>query len=165
MVTPGVPLVTIEREGAYRLEVAVEEGNLGKVRAGMRASVSLDSLDHTFDATVSEIVPSVDPASRAFVAKIDLPSIPNLRGGLFGRARFATGVRTVVCVPASAVVDRGQMQWVFIADGDTARGRIVTLGQRNQDSVEVLSGLKPGEKIIAPASPELADSARIEVRP
>jgi membrane fusion protein, multidrug efflux system len=165
MVTPGAPLLTIEREGAFRLEAAVEEGNLGKVHAGMRASVSLDSLDRTFDATVSEIVPSVDAASRAFIAKIDLPSIPNLRGGLFGRARFTTGSRTVVAVPSTALVERGQMQWVFIADGETARGRIVTLGQRNQDSIEVLSGLKPGEKIIAPASPELVDGARIEVRP
>ena len=94
---------------------------------------------------------------------MDLPAIPNIRSGLFGRARFATGQRTVVAVPLSAVVDRGQMQWVFVLDGDTARGRIVTLGQRYQDQAEVLSGLKAGEKIVAPVPQELTDGSKLEV--
>ncbi len=165
MVTPGAPLLTIEREGAFRLEAAVEEGNLGKVHAGMRASVSLDSLDRTSTQPCPKSSLRWTPHPARLSRKSIFPSIPNLRGGLFGRARFATGSRSVVAVPSTALVERGQMQWVFIADGDTARGRIVTLGQRNQDSIEVLSGLKPGEKIIAPASPELVDGARIEVRP
>lgn len=164
MITPGVPLMTIEREGAYRLEAAVEEANISKIRPGMRSAVTLESLDRTIDATVSEIVPSVDATSRAFIAKIDLPGMPNLRSGLFGRARFSTGKRSVVAVPAAAVVERGQIQWVFVADGDTARGRIVTLGQRHEDSVEVLSGLRAGEKIVASASGELLDGSKLEVR-
>lgn len=164
MVTPGAPLMTIEREGAYRLEAAVEEANLSKVRPGMRTSVTLDSLDRAIDAVVSEIVPSVDAASRAFTAKIDLPAVPNLRSGLFGRARFATGTHPVTAVPVNAVIERGQIHWVFVVEGGAARGRIVTLGERHQDSVEVLSGLKPGETIVAPAPGELMDGAKVEVR-
>lgn len=165
MVTPGAPLMTVEREGSYRLEASVEEANLGRVRLGMRTTVSLDSLDRILEGTVSEIVPAVDASSRAFIAKVDLPGNPNIRTGLFGRARFATGQRSIVAVPLNAVVQRGQMQWVFVADGDTARGRIVTLGQRYQDQAEVLSGLKAGEKIVTPVPQDLADGAKLEVRP
>lgn len=164
MVTPGAPLMTIEREGAYRLEAAVEEANIAKVRVGMHVTVMLDSMDHAIDAVVSEIAPSVDPASRAFTAKIDLPGMANLRSGMFGRGRFATGSREVLAAPVGAVVERGQIQWVFVAEGGVARGRIVTLGQRNQDSVEVLSGLKAGETVVASATGELVDGARLEVR-
>ena len=71
----------------------------------------------------------------------------------------------MVAVPLDALAERGQMQWVFVADGDTARGRIVTLGQRYQDQVEILSGLRAGEKIVAPVPADLSDGAKLEVRP
>src|ERR1022692_1859633 len=88
---PGAPLFTIEREGAYRLEASVEESRLSAIRIGQPVSVTLDSVDHTFDARVSEIVPAVDAASRAYTVKIDLPVLPAIRSGVFGRASFQLG--------------------------------------------------------------------------
>ncbi len=72
---PGAPLLTIEREGAYRLEASVEESQLAAIRVGQPVSVTLDGVDRTLDARVSEIVPAVDAASRAYIVKIDLPAI------------------------------------------------------------------------------------------
>jgi multidrug efflux pump subunit AcrA (membrane-fusion protein) len=106
----------------------------------------------------------VDAASRAYVIKIDLPAAPQLRSGMFGRAWFATGKRSVLSAPASAVMERGQLQSVFVAEDGTARTRIVTLGQRSDGAVEVLSGLAPGEKVVAPIPQGLRDGARLEVR-
>jgi RND family efflux transporter MFP subunit len=67
---PGAPLFTVEREGAYRLEASVEESRLATIRIGQPVSVTLDGVDRTadgaMDARVSEIVPAVDAASRAF---------------------------------------------------------------------------------------------------
>jgi RND family efflux transporter MFP subunit len=164
LAVPGAPLLTIEREGSYRLEASVEEASLGKVRLGQRVVVTIDSLDHTIDGTVAEIVPAIDPGTRAFIAKINLPATANIRSGMFGRARFVIGSRKTIVVPESAVAERGQMQWVFVPADGRARGRIVTLGQRNGSELEVLSGLAPGERIVAPVPPELADGSRLEVR-
>jgi multidrug efflux pump subunit AcrA (membrane-fusion protein) len=97
--------------------------------------------------------------------KIDLPAIPQLRSGMFGRAFFPLGSRTVVAVPASAIVERGQLQFVFVAEEGTARTRLVTTGQRSKDAVEVLSGLNAGEKIVTPVPMGLEDGTRLEVRP
>jgi multidrug efflux pump subunit AcrA (membrane-fusion protein) len=97
--------------------------------------------------------------------KIDLPAIPLLRSGMFGRAFFPLGSRSVVVVTASAIVERGQLQSVFVADEGTARTRLVTIGQRAQDAVEVLSGLSAGEKVVTPVPTGLQDGARLEVRP
>src|ERR1017187_6628340 len=69
---PGVALFTIERAGAYRLEAPVEESRLRAIRIGQPVSVTLDSVDRTFDARVSEIVPAVDAASGAGTVKMDL---------------------------------------------------------------------------------------------
>ena len=91
LAVPGAPLLTIEREGAYRLEASVEESQLSAIRVGQPVSVTLDGIDRTLDARVSEIVPAVDAASRSYTVKIDLPTVPALRSGAFGRASFSTG--------------------------------------------------------------------------
>ena len=63
-----------------------------------RVPVRIDSVGE-ITGRVSEIVPAVDPSSRAFIVKIDLPAKKELRPGMFGRARFQTGQRTVVTIP------------------------------------------------------------------
>src|SRR5581483_9551089 len=126
LATPGAPLFTIEQAGALRLEVAVEEGQLTATRVGQAVTVQLDALARTISGRVSEIVPSVDPAARAITVKIDLPGIPQLRSGMYGRAQFARGTRQVAAVPASAVSSYGQVQSVMVVQNGVARTRLVT---------------------------------------
>ena len=162
LAAPGQPLLVIEQAGALRLEAQVDESRLGSIRAGQSVTVTLDK---PFQARVSEIVPAVDAASRSFVVKIDLPTLPRLRSGMFGRASFPQGRRQVLMLPASAVIEQGQVQSVMVAQDGYARGRLVTLGQRTGERVEVLSGLTAGEAVIHPRPAGLADGARVEVRP
>jgi RND family efflux transporter MFP subunit len=160
---PGAPLFIIEREGAYRLEASVEESRLSLARVGETVSVTLDGIDRTFRARVAEVVPSVDAAARTGTVKIDLPSLPELRSGLFGRALFDTGGRKVLTAPSAGITERGQLQSVYVAENNIAHTRLVTVGTRVGDRVEVLSGLNQGDRVIVPI-PGLADGARIEVR-
>lgn len=162
LVTPGAPLATVEREGAYRLEASVEESRLDEIRVGQSVSVALDRI---LEARVSEIAPSVDAASRSYIVKIDLPALPHLRSGMFGRAVFTLGKRSVLAVPVEAVIQQGQLRSVLVAEGGFARARLVTLGEERQFRREVLSGLTAGEKIVFPVPAGLADGAKVEVRP
>jgi RND family efflux transporter MFP subunit len=165
LATPGAPLLTIEQDGVYRLEASVEESRLPSARAGETIEVALEAVERKLNARVSEVVPAVDAASRTAIVKIDLPAVPQLRSGMFGRAFFPLGSRQVVVVPASAIVERGQLQSVFVAEDGAARTRLVTTGQRAKDTVEVLSGLNAGERIVTPVPAGLEDGARLEVRP
>ncbi len=164
MATPGTPLLTVEREGGYRLEAAIEESKLASIRRGQAVAVSLEALGRTLQGRVSEVVPAVDAASRAFTVKIDLPPDRDLRSGIFGRARFELGSREALAIPADAVQQRGQLASVFVIDSGSARARLVTTGSRNADRVEILSGLNPGDKLIYPVPEGLADGARVEAR-
>ncbi len=164
LATPGAPLLTIEKDGNFRLEVSVDESRLPSVRMGQAVEVTLEALARKLNARVSEIVPVVDAASRSYVVKLDLPAIPQLRSGMFGRAYFALGSRKVLVAPAAAFVERGQLQSVFVVEDGAARTRLVTAGRRSKESVEILSGLNAGEKIITPVPAGLQDGARLEVR-
>jgi RND family efflux transporter MFP subunit len=164
MAVPGAPLLTIEREGAYRLEASVEESRLSAIRLGQPVSVALDGIDRTLEARVSEIVPAVDAASRSYTVKIDLPSLPTLRSGAFGRVSFSLGSRSPLTIPVGAVTARGQLQSVLVAENGVAHTRLITAGQQSKDQVEVLSGLNAGEMVIFPVPPGLSDGAAVEAR-
>ena len=164
LAAPGAPLLTIEKEGAYRLEASVDESRMPFMKPGQPVEVALDALDRRLMAHVSEMVPAVDTASRAYIVKIDLPVVANLRSGMFGRASFPMPGRKVVTVPPLAVVERGQLLSVFVIEDGFARNRLITTGNRRPDGVEILSGLSEGEKVVSPIAAGLADGARVEVR-
>lgn len=164
LAAPGTPLLTVEGEGTYRLEVPVEESRLGCIHGGSKVTITIDPLGRTLETKVGEVVPSVDAASRAYLVKIDLPAITLLRPGIFGRARFVVGSRSVLTVPSSALMERGQMQSVYVVENATARLRIVTVGRKISNRAEMLSGLSAGEQVVSPIPIALADSAKVEIR-
>jgi multidrug efflux pump subunit AcrA (membrane-fusion protein) len=84
---------------------------------------------------------------------------------MFGRAMFRVGERSLLAIPANAVRERGQLQSVFVVDNGVARARLITVGERTNDRVEVLSGLNPGDQVVFPVPQDLSDGARAGIRP
>ena len=165
MAAPGVPLLTIEDTSAYRLEVRVDESRAHLVAPGAAAEVRIDrgtaEDDGWMAANVAE-VESVDPALHSFVVKLDLPRSASLRSGVFGRARVSGPSQRVLAVPATAVVRRGQLTLVFVVDADgAARLRMVSPGRESQGRVEVLAGLKEGDRVVLTPSDAIADGTPI----
>jgi RND family efflux transporter MFP subunit len=164
LASPGMPIFTVEDVRRYRLEVAVNESDLRYVRTGGQVAVAIDALDNAeLKGKVVQIIPAADPASRAFLVKIDLPTDPSLRSGLFGRARFSRGERQALLIPRTAVVERGQLQGVFVLDQNKiASLRYVTLGKSSGSEIEVLTGLQGGEWLVAKPGELDLNSKRIE---
>jgi RND family efflux transporter MFP subunit len=166
LASPGLAIFTVEDLRHYRLEATVNESDLHYARQGQQVSVLVDALgDRELKGKVIEIVPAADPASRSFLVKVELPSDPALRSGLFGRAEFTRGERSALLVPRTAVVERGQLQGIYVLDQNRIAGlRYITLGKPSAAQVEVLAGLQAGEMLIAdPGSRELSGK-RIESR-
>jgi multidrug efflux pump subunit AcrA (membrane-fusion protein) len=112
-----------------------------------------------------QIVPAADAASRSFLVKIDLPADTRLRSGLFGRAQFSRGARPSLLIPRTAVVERGQLQGVYVLDQNKlASLRYVTLGKPSGEFVEVLAGLQTGERLVAKPGELDLNGKRIEAR-
>jgi RND family efflux transporter MFP subunit len=164
LASPGMPIFTVEDIGRYRLEVAVNESDLWCIRPGGQVSVAIEALGNTeLKGKVVEIVPAADPASRAFLVKIGLPPDTRLRSGLFGRAQFSRGEQQALLIPRSAVVERGQLQGVFVLDQNkVANLRYLSLGKSSGSEIQVLSGLQSGEWLVANPGKRDLNSKRIE---
>ena len=151
MAVVGAPLLKVEDNTSYRLEVLVGESYMDRIKLGDEAPVTVDALPgKPVAGRVGEIVPASDAQSRSFVVKLDLPAVPGLRSGMFGRAAFAMGQRDAITVPSAAVVERGQLTSVYVVDAKgVAHLRLVRTGKAYGGRTEVLSGLSPGERIVA----------------
>ena len=164
LAAPAVPLLQIDREGPLQLYTSVDESLIGTVHAGMKIPVSFDgSGAAALNGAVAEMVPAADPASRSFLVKLDVPSAPELRAGMYGSAAIPGGTKRMILVPASAVAQRGSLACVYALDANgIAQLRYVTLGPRHGDQVEILSGLGAGETLVnEPGDRDLAGK-RIE---
>ena len=167
LASPGMPIFTIEDTRRYRLEATIDESDMRIAHVGQAVQVTIDALGNTeLSGKIVQIVPAADPASRSFLVKIELPSDSRLRSGLFGRVRFPRGERSSLLIPHSAVVQRGQLQGIYVMDTNQIAGlRYITLGRTAGDQVEVLSGLQAGEKLIAAPGERELGGKRIAARP
>jgi multidrug efflux system membrane fusion protein len=161
-VFPGMPIMTIEEEGHFRLELAVPESLQGKVALGASVPVFLDGGNGSSTGTVVEIVPKVDPVSRTFTVKLDIPA-KGMHSGQFGRALLTVGKKQGLLVPKAAVLERGQLTFVWVVDsGNIARMRLVKAGTVLADRIEILAGLSAGERIVVGGMEKVTDGARVK---
>ena len=166
LASPGMPIFTVEDLRRYRLEATVNETDLHFVRQGQQVSVSIDAIgDRELKGKVVEIVPAADPGSRSFLVKIELPSDPALRSGLFGRAHITRGERTALLVPRTAIVERGQLQGIYVLDQNRIVGlRYITLGKPSAQQVEVLAGVQLGEMLVGDPGGRELSGKKVESR-
>jgi RND family efflux transporter MFP subunit len=162
-VFPGQPLMTIDDEGSYQLELAIPESQLRAVHAGTTVQVTIDATGSSFTTRIAEVVPTSDAASRTFIAKAPAQH-KGVRSGMFGRGSIALGSSVKgVLVPRTAVFERGALTAVWVVGADEiVRMRLIKTGRTQGGNVEVLSGLTDGDRIVTAGMDKAVDGARLQ---
>ncbi|MBI5854860.1 MAG: efflux RND transporter periplasmic adaptor subunit [Nitrospirae bacterium] len=150
LASPGQPLLQMEDPRQLRLEATVAEGDLKSVSLGDKIPILIDALGaQVLRGTVSQILPAGDPQTHTFTVKVDVPMTPGLKSGMFGRLQLDKGVTQTMLVPASAIVERGELTSVFVVGSDQiGRLRWVKVGRRFDKQSEILSGVNVGEQVL-----------------
>jgi RND family efflux transporter MFP subunit len=167
MAVPGTPLLVIEDLSQFRLEVELDEARVTTVQVGAPADVRLDNFtgERWITGRVSEIA-RIEAVSHSFLIKIDIPTDASLRSGVYGRARFSGAPRTALTVPASSIIRRGQLTFVFTVGTDgLARLRPISAAAPTGETVEVLAGIREGEVVVVTPPASLLDGTHVQARP
>ena len=151
-VTPGRTLVTIFDPTRMQLVASVRESLALDLQTGQEIGVVIQGLDKQCLGTISEIVPEAKTASRTFQVKVTGPCPPGIYSGMFGRILIPLAEEQVLVVPRTAVRTIGQLELVEIVEGERVHRRAVRTGRALDGDVEVLSGLREGERVIATAA-------------
>ncbi len=163
LATPGTPILTLEDNRRYWLELAVPDAQAAGIRMGQTLRLAVEAAGLATTARVGEIIPSADSSTRTTQVRLDLPSSPRLRSGLFGRGWVPVGSRKIVQVSKTAIVERGQLQGVYVVGQDRiARFRLVRSGETRGGATEILSGLTAGEQVILSGVERVTDGAPVE---
>lgn len=165
LATPGTVLLELEDNRRLQVRTALPESLIARVRMGDRLTVHVPAAGVEVAAAVAEIGPASDPSSRSAAITLDLPPGADLRSGQFARVLVPAESAIALLVPESAVLPAGQMDRVFVIEGDTARLRLVRTGQRRDGLVEILAGLDPGETVATGNNRLLENGRRVRVQP
>ena len=161
LAAPGKALLEMEDPSVLRFEADVPEAIIGAIEAGAILNVRVGALEAS--GTVSEIAPAAEMQSRTVPVKLDLSPVRDLRSGQFGRVAVPVSQTSVLRIPSSAVVTRGQMEIVFAVQDGRARLRLVKTGKRFGNEVEIVSGIENKEQIVVENVTRLIDGQRVEV--
>jgi len=154
-VEPGTTLYEIADLSTVWISAEIYESEVVNTKVGQAATVTVAAYPgETFRGTVAYVYPTLNIEARTVQVRLEFPNRQlKLKPGMYGNVTLQTdAVRTLV-VPKEAVIETGLRQLVFM---DRGHGRYepasVKLGRRSQDAVEVLEGLKEGDRIVTSAN-------------
>jgi Cu(I)/Ag(I) efflux system membrane fusion protein len=153
---PGEVLYQIADLSSLWVIADVPEQDIAQVQLGSRAQITVDAYpDRTFDGQVDFIYPTLNSTTRTVQIRIEIKNPKGLlKPAMFANAQLAIGKSNkLLTVPTSAVIDSGTRQVVLVrlAEG-RFEPRVVSLGNRSDDYVEILSGISEGEQIVTSAT-------------
>jgi RND family efflux transporter MFP subunit len=163
VVSAGSELLRLIRQGRLEWRPELPEAQLASVAIGAVASLR-DGAGQPVSGKVRAISPGVDTGTRTGTVYVDLPEPGALKAGAFVEGRITTSSSNALMVPAAAVVMRDGYAYVFTANdkGLVQRLRVRT-GAADGDQVEVLEGLRSGQKIVATGAGFLGDGDTVRV--
>jgi Cu(I)/Ag(I) efflux system membrane fusion protein len=153
----GQPLYKTADLTAMWLIAEVQERDLGLIQPGQPATAQFVAFPgRSFAGTVGFIYPALSPETRTGRVRIVMLNPDQvLRAAMYASVEIATPAASgpVLAAPLSAVIDSGKRQVVFIDRGDGRfEPRAVRLGTRTEDWVEVIEGVKAGDKVVTAAN-------------
>jgi HlyD family secretion protein len=161
----GDPLGQVDAEGAYKLRAKLDEYYLPRLSTGQSAQATVR--DHAVSARVTKVFPQVADGRATLELAFDGAAPGGLRRGETIDLRLSLGrPQPAIIAPSGAWLNDTGGAWAFVlsADGARAERRAIVLGRRNPEQAEVLSGLRPGERIVTAGAQDLTKAKFLRIR-
>ncbi len=161
----GQDIVTLVNSNPIKLEFRIPEVYLSEVAIGQTVDVRVDAFrGETFIGEVYAIAPEVDVGGRSFMVRAQIPNDDSrLVPGLFAQVELVLEQKqNVLLIPEAALMPAGDKQYVYRIDDGKAVRTEVSLGMRQADFVEVISGLAPGAQVITAGQMKIMDGSKVQ---
>ncbi len=164
-VSTAAPVAVIDGVEQLKLSVQVSEALMPKLAAGDAADITVSAVSQTFKASIRSIDRSANPQTRLYTVTLSLPAeAEGLTAGMFADVTFHTDMsENTIVVPTEAVLTRGETQYVFVVENNTAKYVEVTTGLTGNGVTEVLSGLEAGQLLVTVGQAYLNDGDPVRI--
>lgn len=163
IVSGGGELLRLIRRGRLEWRAEVSENDLPRIKVGATVDLRGPSGD-VVTGVIRAVSPSIDPQTRTALVYADLEKPGALRAGMFAEGRLRVGKADVTVIPRQSVVFRDGYPYVFVmGEGGKVLQRRIDSGPPQGEFIEVRSGLKDGEKVVARGAGFLSDGDIVKV--
>jgi multidrug efflux pump subunit AcrA (membrane-fusion protein) len=165
LVNKGDAVVSITDPDQLRVIVEIAAVDVRSVRRGLKGDLEVIGLQQKILATVQGLSPSVDPMLGTATCELKVSSADQKKilPGMVGHMIFKVNERKGYLLPDFAIVYRGDATFVRLVDNGVVKKIAVTVGEKRQGQVEVLTGLKDGDEVIDRSSRFVADGDSVQV--
>jgi membrane fusion protein (multidrug efflux system) len=166
LVKAQTPVMTVVRVTPLIVKAEIPERMAPWIRVGQPLTLRVDAFpDKTFAATLSRISPGVNTQTRTFAFEGSVPNTDAvLKPGTFARVHFDTALEEkVLTIPYAAMQYRYGVNRAFVVQGDTLRARELTVGDRHDERMEIVNGLKAGEVVATTDVDNLSEGMKVAI--
>ena len=164
-------VVTIADLNSLQVEADVSETNLGLVKVGQPCEVQLDALPNArFRGIVHAVVPTADRSKATIMVKVrflekDPRILPEMRAkvSFLSRSLKPEEQKPLIAVNRSAVLTQGEKKILFVIQGDKVVETSIRVGEPLNEMIEVVEGVKLGDKVVANPPKRLRNGSRIKI--
>jgi membrane fusion protein (multidrug efflux system) len=145
---PGQILLTLYDPGDLQVEGEVNDEYRSHLKPGMSVGLAVPAAGYEGNVVLKEIFPISAASSRTFKVRTEKLAAPGLIPGMFARLTIPLGKTRGILIPTAAVCQVGQLPMAEVLVEGHPRLQLLQLGRQVGDKVEVLSGLRPGDRIV-----------------
>jgi membrane fusion protein, multidrug efflux system len=163
LISPGDVITTLDDTSVIKLDFSVPENFLSSLREGLSVRASAPAYPgRSFTGKVASIDSRVDMTTRSVIVRALLANDDGaLKPGMFLNVSLANDERESLVIPEEALTPEAEKQYVYVVEDGRASRREVRIGGRRPGTVEVLSGLKAGERVIVEGTQKVRDGAAV----
>jgi membrane fusion protein (multidrug efflux system) len=163
LINPGTVITTLDDLGSMKVDFSVPETSLGLLRDNLPLAAQSSAYpDKRFIGKVESIDSRIDPTTRSVTVRGVVPNPDGLlKPGMFLTIELTRDQRQALVIPEEALVPEQDKQFVYVVQNGKSLRREVRIGQRRPGSVEIVAGLKAGERVVVEGTVKVRDGGAV----
>ncbi|NMB82520.1 MAG: efflux RND transporter periplasmic adaptor subunit [Ignavibacteria bacterium] len=165
-ISAGQKLCRLFNISNLRIDIGVLENDIPKIKVGGTAKIEIPSLEQeTFYGRIVYISPYVDKETKTCKVTVQIQNIADrIKPGMFAKVMLeASNLKNRILIPKEALLVRDKRNLVFVVEDNLAKWKYVQIGRQNDQYIEIIEGVNPGENVIVEGQYTLAHDARVKV--
>lgn len=166
LVSPSTPIVTIVHTARVKIVANVLEKDIPLLKPGMKAKIQAETYpERIFEGKVAQINSALELSTRTLQVEFYIPNSQRLlKPGMFAKLEVLLSEKPqTLIIPREAVIQTGGEPSVFVVEGNQALRRPIATGYEQDQMVEVLRGLKEGDKVVVKGQYSIKDRSTVKV--
>lgn len=144
---PGNPVLVLENPAKLQVQTAVPEAVFKTLSSGQSIDMEVDGQSARIKGRIVRLSPAADPMAHTYLVKLDIQT--KTKSGAFARVHFPAGQTRSLRIPQGALQNRAGITGVFVLNAQgIAQYRMVRTGTHNNGHIEILAGLKAGDRVV-----------------